>query len=654
MQTIWYQLNFLLTGIFMHRFLSCIVLDITFSFTGSLLAETPAQGSIPLEASPENSGWGISLRDGELCFGLPASTIPGEMNIPILFGFDSACLTGLLGHPEPGPGAHAHQVVQCLKEWPISAGMHFGYLTESLDGGMTAPSLPGAPSVPECAVLEDRKQIPGSQWMSLALNPMLSNALSLLPSFGFTPSVPLSAWVDVHGSLLLFATNLAGLGAPFKRLLPEVAPSGFGSPSENKDDFRILMDKSLTRVYCYAPGARAWLPVIWADRFGHHVTFQWVRSTTDIPPRFRTITKATVMNQQGQGVIVRWAEPGSAALLTDLCRVDFVGIPAPSALIKGYGGGSPPSRPAGVSQPALDGSITPGQTSLGIACRPTILATGSPDALPQPDWADSGSSAAATPVASSEGGPLRPPNRRWCFTYDGALTVSHESNGPRERLEDQQQAQGKQRSLAPGGFWVFTIVCRGHVTFSTTNEAEAQSELERRREHGTESGGTGVRCEIVRTWVSGVGPMGNPSESGVGGPGSGINQTNSQIISFLSKANDFGKNTADCEAINAYLTSIGKTTITMAAFGAASLGETAATIGAMFGFGVGAAPVGGAGAVTGGIIAGLGGLVSSAVPGGIELREKFNRNEENWKANNRAIQNYSNINCTGNKPEIRY
>jgi len=633
----------------MHRFVFHSTLGITFSVTGVLIADAPAHGAMPVEVGPGNCEWGISLLNGDLCFGMPASTIPGEVTIPVLFGFDAANMTGLWGHPEQGPGHPAPQVLQCRKDRPISAGMHFGYLTENLDGGMTAPSLSGAPSSPGCAVLEDGKQIPGSQWMDLASEPSLGNALSLLPSFGFAPFVPLAAWVDVHGSLLLFATN--GAGAQLQNLMPALAPSGFGSPGKHQDHFRILMDKSLTRVYYYAPGARAWLPVLWADRFKHHVTFEWVRSATDLPPHFRTITKATVMNQQGQGVIVRWAEPASTAILSDLCRVDFVGIKAPSALLKGYGGFSS-TRPADGSQPAHDDRLTLGQTSLGIACKPTILATGSNGALPQPDWADSGSSAAATPVAPSGDGTLDPPNRKWCFNDDGAPTESNGNNGSWEIMENQHNVQGKPMGLAPGGFWVFTIVCRRQVTFSTTNEAEAQSELERRREHGTESAGTGVRCEIVRTWVSGVGPMGNPGESRGGGPGSSTSQTNPLVISFLSKANDFGKNTADCEAINAYLTSIGKRTITMAAFGAASLGETAATIGALFGFGVGTAPVGGAGAVTGGIIAGLGGLVSSAVPGGIELRDKFNRNDENWKANFRAIQNYSDTNCAGNKPDI--
>jgi len=74
----------------MHRFLSCITLGITFSFTGSLPAEAPAQGAMPTEVSPENGGWGISIQNGELCFGMPGSTIPGEVTIPAHFGFDAA------------------------------------------------------------------------------------------------------------------------------------------------------------------------------------------------------------------------------------------------------------------------------------------------------------------------------------------------------------------------------------------------------------------------------------------------------------------------------------------------------------------------------------------------------------------------------------
>ena len=127
-----------------------------------------------------------------------------------------------------------------------------------------------------------------------------------------------------------------------------------------------------------------------------------------------------------------------------------------------------------------------------------------------------------------------------------------------------------------------------------------------------------------------------------------------QTIKELAEANDAGKRAADCMAIDNYLKSIGMAVIVGAAGGAVTGGETIGTLGTLFGGPVGAAPALGAGALGGAVIGGFAGLVPTVVNGGVALRVVFRENENSWRANYRAIQNYSNINGIGMRPEIRY
>ena len=760
--------------------------------TANLAAQVSANGIMPAEVDLRAIGWRTTLQNGNLTFGMPISTVPGEVPIPVTFGFDATCQARLWGHPEYDGERRATRVVRCRMDWPIAAGIHFGYLADNIYGDAPVSSMPGAPSGRGMVVLETGKQIPDPRWTAIAADPALGAALKLPEAFGFAPVAPQGARVDSTATYLLTTTTEAGLGAQFRSLMPALAPSGFGGQGEHQGSFRMVLDERLARVYCYAADAGAWLPLIWVDRSGHRITFKWERSTTGIPPGFRSITKVTALNQRSQGVVVRWADPASSASLSDLCQVDFVGVRAPSALIQGYGG-SPSRGPAGFSLQAHDHLFVVSQTNLGLVCRPTTLSIGSCDTLPQPGWADSGSSPAATPTVDPEAAPPGASSRTWRFSYDdneaevnsltdpmGVVTSFHYSTyysattnyvrgvsevhavdadsnhrfmrwtrtfpegfapmsiklenewdpdpGPPDRFRrisiptddlnfgngvpqhdvltdgsgktwssttikwfsvgsgvdatlSRVQAvtiasegapiwtttfapdplasgegygflPGDSYRLATGGFWVYKIVCRGQVTMVTTNEAEAQSELERRREHGTESGGTGVRCEIVRTWVSGVGPMGN--QGGSGGPsGQGAGQANQRIIRDLAAANDAGKYAADCAAINSYLTSIGKAVLWGAGTGAVTGGEIGATLGGLFGVGVGAVPLGGGGAAGGMVLGGFSGLVPTSVTGGVALRAQFEKNEVNWKANYRAVQNYSDTNCVGTKPEIR-
>jgi len=291
--------------------------------------------------------------------------------------------------------------------------------------------------------------------------------------------------------------------------------------------------------------------------------------------------------------------------------------------------------------------------------------------LPQPGWADSGSSPAATPTLPPEAAAPGASRRTWRFSYDdneaelksvtdpmGVVTSFHYSTYY-SAATNYVRGVSEVHAVDAGSNYRFMRWTRtfpegsAPMSIKLENKSEAQSELERRREHGTETGGTGVRCEIVRTWVSGVGPIGN--QGGSGEPsGQGAGNANQRIIRDLASANDAGKYAADCAAINSYLTSIGKAVLWGAGTGVVTGGEIGATLGGLFGVGVGAVPLGGGGAAGGMVLGGFSGLVPTSVTGGVALRAQFEKNEVNWKANYRAVQNYSDTNCVGAKHEIRY
>ena len=147
--------------------------------------------------------------------------------------------------------------------------------------------------------------------------------------------------------------------------------------------------------------------------------------------------------------------------------------------------------------------------------------------------------------------------------------------------------------------------------------------------------------------------MGWPGQGSSGSAGTRVDGEKQQLIKKLQTANDAGKCAADGAAIKEYLESIGKAVV-LGAASAAPLDDVLITVGGIFGGPFGAVAFLGAGTLGGAILGGFSGLVPSSVTGGLGLQEKFKRNEYSWQSNFKAIQNYSDINCQGKQPEIRY
>jgi len=663
--------------------------------------------------------WRTTLRNGNPTFGLPIATVPGDVAVPLILGFGAALLSPAWDHPRLHANPAVARAEDCRLVWPTAAGIHFGYLTDDIHGEARLSSIPAEFLGRGRVVLEDGTQIVASHWTDAGARLDMQVSLDLPRAFGFAQVAPEAVKMDPTGTYLLYTTTDAGIGV-HNLLTQESAPSGFGGEGGHEGAFRIVMDSRIARVLRYAAEARIWLPVLWLDAFGHHVTFRWERSEVGMPAGIKSITKVTALNQESQGVAVRWADTECRARVVDLCRIDFIGIHGPSAVLQGYGGlpSAEFERPGSGEADRLGHA---GIAFMGFACRPTALTIGAFSAVSQPDWAASGSTAAAAPEATLEKEALDLGSQTWHFACDGdtaelrsitdpngvetQFTASASLSIPMDRVREisevlpihpdssgqsvrsiatlplvplnsdngisQQVDPGEKWGLqldphpvspgasivpvGPGGFWVYKVICRGEVVYVTTNELEAESELERRREHGTDKAGSWVRCEVVRSWISGVGSHGT---QGVPNsiPGSAESQAlaNQERIRGLQIKNDEMKTKLDTQAIHDYLTTVGQDTIKAAVGSGIIFGEAATAIGAVLGLGIGGPPLGGVGAAGGAIIAGVGALSYTGVTEGIKLQKTLNTIKGNWEANHRAVQNYSDLNCLGELPELRY
>ena len=283
-----------------------------------------------------------------------------------------------------------------------------------------APTASGGPYL----ALED-----GSTYMQSEFTTK-SQGSALLAAWGFTSSPT----YQVHsGGTLLWATQLElpATALPFKYGATVLShlPVGFSlglitqqnGPPQLKYD--LVADKNLLRVFAEVVigGENIGLPVLWADRFGHYVTFQWTQVSTGLPAGIGSIVRIDALNQRGQGVTIRYANWNDSKTLHDLMRVDFVKFAAPAALIQGYSGfsnGNPSGfiMPSGskMAQAALLANAVGGMTA-----RPCTQTLGDPLTVPQPSWNNDGAPAGTAPVLPASNSGVA--SQVWKFTYDGNL-----------------------------------------------------------------------------------------------------------------------------------------------------------------------------------------------------------------------------------------
>jgi len=296
---------------------------------------------------------------GALSWTLPVGVVPGAIEIPVVLRYQASPGRSLA----PGPtvlGPQASMIV----DPGIRASLHFGF------GMATGPG-----QCPGLQVLEDGTSLGPGDWSGWVQNGRLPGAFGM--------RAPLEGYAaDRTRTYGRFTSTVAGIG---KWAAKATALS-------RSTEFQVLMDRNLARIYTYQEALKACVPVLWVDRFGNWVAFQWW--STGAPGAGTLMLQAT--NAEGKGVQVAWGPSDAADGAVDLLRADFIGIPFPSLLVRGH--------PGQAVHPPSGASLATGFP----AGRPTEILMGSPGSLPLPAFVPSLPKAQAAPPT---------PGRAWVFRY---------------------------------------------------------------------------------------------------------------------------------------------------------------------------------------------------------------------------------------------
>lgn len=379
---------------------------------GATLAHAQINGNslMPPPINMTRNGWDTTLQEGNLTFGLPLAQVPGEVPIPVAFGMNATYLAHSWSTRVYDPDLGKSVPVINEIDRPMVGGVHFGYIS--------AASTYSGTTVPGLTVLESGVQIADSQWTAFSSNTTLGTVLNLPQAYGFTAVSTSLAMVDPTATYLSYSTSLSGINSSYQSAIQSNLPTGFGTASTS---YKVVMDKNLARVYAWGASVNAWIPVLWVDRFGHYVTFNWVRATTGLPTGITAITKVTATNLHSKGVVLRWADYASNTTVSDILRIDYVGVHAPSVLVQGYPGYSYLAPSGFVDSLSPDNQWTVVPSIIGASCRPTAIQVGAYGTIPQPVWSGSGPAPAVAPGAPPVDGTADSVPRYWTFGYDSNL-----------------------------------------------------------------------------------------------------------------------------------------------------------------------------------------------------------------------------------------
>lgn len=395
----------------------------------ALRAQITANARMPPVVDTTRSGWDVSLQNGNLTFAIPLTVVPGEVPIPVAFGMNGTHLSKV----EPGPSRYVYRPDGSIARRintsdelrrPVIGAIHFGYISSPATVGATADNGEDGPfpghEIEGLTVLEDGTQIPDQDWTAFSTHAELGTVLNLSQAYGFGAVSTATARVDPTARYLSYATSAEGLGVTYKPIIQGLPLSGFGNPDAT---YKVVLDKNRARVYAYASTLATWLPVLWADRFGHYVTFSWARATsgfpTGSPSTLTALSSVTVTNQRSKGVVLRWSEYASNSAVADILRLDYVGLDAPSLLVRGYPGPSP-SAPAGAVVPVVSRQFLLVPSVAGAFCRPTSIQVGPTAVIAQPDWTSPSGPGKPVPPNSPQAN-IQAPLQSWTFAYDSAL-----------------------------------------------------------------------------------------------------------------------------------------------------------------------------------------------------------------------------------------
>lgn len=389
-------------------------------------AQTRFRLADPVAIAQSGGGWGVSPAAGTITMSLPVATVQGELPIPLVFGLNAshAVQVNHLWQSVPAWAYTEEGIRYRTTEWvdqgqsfydrPMYGTIHFGYIT----GGATYANVPESASY----VLEDGRAFRKEDFVPFST--LSAGTFDLAQKFGFSAKDAASVTVDPSGTLGVYTAGPAEFGT-WQSALQAHSPVNYGAAPTQ---YTVMMDKNRARVYAFIATFNAWVPVLWVDRFGHSVTFQWTQTTTGLGSGMQAAHCVETINQRGKGVKVSWATYlSSVTTEMELVRADFVGVAAPSIYVKGYPGLSTvrPNQMAALT--ASVGIIKPDVP--GPILRPTQIQIGSPDAVAMPSW---GGATPVKPMAPPPSDLTACPVMTWNFYYDSnhaALTSASDALG---------------------------------------------------------------------------------------------------------------------------------------------------------------------------------------------------------------------------------
>ncbi len=379
------------------RQLSCLKVFICLMISTFLSAQTFRIGN-PTVGNPQSSGWKVDPGLGTMSLSLPLGAVPGEIPIPV-----SLTMNGSFQNYELLQGSSWQTFRQ-----PVFGTCGFGYLVQIMsESGTIAWDF----------TLENGSILTQAEFSNQ------TEGSALLSSWGFPT---LSYQVNSDGTLLwtretLSQSPLLSVKSGNSTIQPNL-PIGFSLPSQITYD--LVADKNLIRVFVEVQinGLTVGVPILWADRFGHSVTFQWTQVNTGLPTGLNSIVRVDALNQRGQGLTIRCANWSDSTSFHDLMRTDFVNFSGPSALVQGYSGASTnapyyaqvfPGWQYNI--PSTVGGNIPGAVG-GVMVRPTSVILGDPLTIGQPSWNNDGAPAGSSPLLPSNNSGIS--SLSWQFNYD--------------------------------------------------------------------------------------------------------------------------------------------------------------------------------------------------------------------------------------------
>jgi len=391
-------------------------------------------------ALPPVKGVSISPLSGRLAAGVPVGTVPGDIPVSVVYRVSGTPLTQMIHSWGPPPIVSGTANTQ---EWtvqgvtwndrPAFGGVHFGYV---VPGGYQPGSL--VVKEPTWFILEDgrifedadfipyKKGDPGTYSVqtpgTIIHVPYPKNidfkdyadTFTLDQDFfpGVTSPAVTALRISSDFSCVMYGFAKDRFPAREKALIEANLPTGYGTIST---DCLVIMDRSLARIFVYVPKFKAYVPILWCNKYGRSVSFKWAYT----PAANSYVNALDIRNHAGAGAHIEWPDLAASEVEQDLVRMDFVGMSGPGLRVKGYPGyasarpsllpGPPASIPKSDTQPIpLEIHTTP-PCLPGAIGRPTQVTVGSGSLLASPSWSY------YTPTTLSSGGP--DVKLQWSFVW---------------------------------------------------------------------------------------------------------------------------------------------------------------------------------------------------------------------------------------------